>query len=278
MKVLITGAGGQLGRDLVPALGAHEVLAPGRDALDVTDRAAVLSLIAECSPDRVINCAAMTAVDACETEKDRAWAVNSEAVRHLADGCSEVGAHLVTVSTDYVFDGTKTGPYAETDQPNPKSVYGRSKLAGEAAAGPSATVVRTSWLSGLHGPNMVKTIMRLLAGADLLRFVDDQIGHPTFTADLAPMLARLAIDGAPGIFHVTNQGVVSWFGFAREVALAVGADPQRVSPCATSDLQPPRPAPRPANSVLDNMALREAGYPQLRDFREPLGELVAQLA
>jgi dTDP-4-dehydrorhamnose reductase len=124
---------------------------------------------------------------------------------------------------------------------------------------------------------LVKTILRLLGEHDTLTFVDDQVGHPTFTSDLAPMLRQLAIERRPGMFHVTNQGAVSWFEFAREVAKAAGADPERVSPCATEDLQPPRPAPRPANSVLDNVALRLSGIPETRDFREPLAELVARL-
>jgi dTDP-4-dehydrorhamnose reductase len=219
----------------------------------------------------------MTAVDACETEVERAYAVNALAVRHLADGCRAVGAHLATISTDYVFDGTKQGPYVEWDEPCPVSVYGRSKLGGEREAGPEATIVRTAWVCGEHGHNMVKTILRLLAEHDTLTFVDDQRGHPTFTADLAPVLRDLAIQRRPGIFHVTNQGAVSWYEFAREVARAAGADPDRVRPCATEDLQPPRPAPRPANSVLDNLALRLSGLPETRDFREPLAELVARL-
>ncbi len=277
MRILVTGARGQLGTELVPLLEPHDVVAVDLPELDITDRALVVGAFHEVGPDIVINCAAMTAVDDCESKVDLAYAVNSMAVRNLAEGCRSVEAHLVTVSTDYVFDGTKDAPYNEWDQPCPQSVYGSSKLAGEREAGPAATIVRTAWLCGDHGPNMVKTILRLLGEHDTLSFVDDQRGHPTFVSDLAVVLRRLAIERRPGVFHVTNQGAVSWFEFAREVAKASGADPDRVSPCSTSDLQPPRPAPRPANSVLDNMAMRLAGLPTTRDFRAPLAELVGRL-
>ena len=176
-----------------------------------------------------------------------------------------------------MFDGTKIGPYNEQDPLAPISVYGRSKAAGESQAGSAATIVRTSWLCGEFGSNMVKTILGLLTEDAPLRFVDDQIGHPTFTADLAPVVCELAVQRRPGIFHVTNQGAVTWFEFARAVATAAGADPLRVTPCATADLRPVRPAPRPANSVLDNAALRLAGFAQTRDFREPLTELICRL-
>jgi dTDP-4-dehydrorhamnose reductase len=277
MRVLVTGARGQLGTDLVPLLDPHEVLAVDLPELDITDRALVLGALHEFGPDVVINCAALTAVDDCESEVDLAYNVNAMAVRNLAEGCRRVGAHLTTISTDYVFDGTKDGPYVEWDPPCPVSVYGASKLAGEIEAGPDATIVRTAWVCGEHGANMVKTILRLLGEHDTLTFVDDQVGHPTLVSDLAPVVRQLSIEKRPGVFHVTNQGAVSWFEFAREVAMAVGADPERVSPCATADLQPPRPAPRPANSVLDNMAMRLAGLPATRDFREPLAELVTRL-
>ena len=277
MRVLVTGARGQLGTDLVPLLDPHEVLAVDLPELDITDRALVLGALHEFGPDVVINCAALTAVDDCESEVDLAYNVNAMAVRNLAEGCRRVGAHLTTISTDYVFDGTKDGPYVEWDPPCPVSVYGASKLAGEIEAGPDATIVRTAWVCGEHGANMVKTILRLLGEHDTLTFGDDQVGHPTLVSDLAPVVRQLSIEKRPGVFHVTNQGAVSWFEFAREVAMAVGADPERVSPCATADLQPPRPAPRPANSVLDNMAMRLAGLPATRDFREPLAELVTRL-
>jgi dTDP-4-dehydrorhamnose reductase len=198
----------------------------------------------------------------------------------VAEGCDRVGAHLVHISTDYVFDGTLERPYREWDTTNPRSVYGASKLAGEseaAALGAAAAIVRTSWVCGEHGANMVKTILRLAAERDSLAFVDDQRGHPTFTADLAPVLRRLALDRRSGVHHATNQGAVSWFEFARAVVGAAGRDPAMVAPISTAELDPPRPASRPANSVLENAVLAASGLPLLRDFREPLAELVGRL-
>lgn len=259
----------------------HAVLALSRADLDIADRERVLQVAGEWSPDIVINTAAFTAVDACETEKDKAWAVNAWGPRNLAEGARLAGAHLVHVSTDYVFDGLSPDPYAEWDATNPLSVYGRSKLGGEAEVRllvPGATVVRTSWLCGRYGANMVKTILRLAAGDGPLRFVDDQRGCPTFADDLAAMLVQLAIGRLPGTFHVTNQGATTWFGFARDVLAAGGFDPGRVVPISTGQLAPPRPAPRPANSVLDNAALRMAGVPLLADHHEPLGRTVKWLA
>ncbi len=168
MKILVTGANGQLGTELQPLLEPHDVVAIDLPELDITDRALVLGAFHEIHPDVVINCAAMTAVDDCESKVDLAYSVNALAVRHLAEGCRAVGAHLATVSTDYVFDGTKIGPYHEWDDTCPVSVYGRSKVAGEREAGPGATVVRTAWLCGEYGPNMVKTILRLLGEHDTL--------------------------------------------------------------------------------------------------------------
>lgn len=277
MRILVTGAGGQLGTDLVPLLHPHEAVTPNRRELDITERASVLGVLKDAKPDIVINCAALTRVDDCETQVDEAFAVNSLAVGHLAEGCRSIGAHLTTVSTDHVFDGAKKGAYTEKDPLSPMSVYGRSKAAGEKQAGSDATIIRTSWLCGESGTNMVKTILGLLSEDAPLRFVDDQIGHPTFTVDLAPVVRELSLQRRSGVFHVTNQGAVSWFEFARAVATAAGADPLRVVRCATADLRPPRPAPRPANSVLDNAALRQAGFAPTRDFREPLEELIGRL-
>jgi dTDP-4-dehydrorhamnose reductase len=181
------------------------------------------------------------------------------------------------VSTDYVFDGRKPDPYVEWDPTNPQSAYGRSKLGGEQEVEPDALVVRTSWMCGRHGHNMVKTILRLAGEHERLTFVDDQRGHPSFADDVAGIVALLVSERRSGTFHVTNQGAVSWFDFARAVLQAAGLDPGRVSPIATADLDPPRPAPRPANSVLDNAALRLSGISLLPDFRTPLARLVREL-
>lgn len=282
MRVLITGAGGQLGHDLrlVSELNGDDVTAHDRSLLDVSVRDAVHAAIASVQPEVVYHCAAWTAVDACESDPDHALAVNGLAVRWIAEACARVGAHLVHVSTDYVFDGMLDRPYHEWDETGPSSVYGLTKLIGEqeaSALGAGAAIVRTSWVCGEYGNNMVKTILRLLDQHPTLGFVDDQIGHPTFTADLAPMLRRVALDRRSGVHHLTNQTPTSWYGFAREVAAASGHDADRVGPIATSDLDPPRAAPRPANSVLDNAVARMSGLPVMRDFREPLAELVAKL-
>jgi dTDP-4-dehydrorhamnose reductase len=284
LRILITGAGGQLGTDLTQLASQgprHHVLAADHARLDVGDRDAVLSAITTFGPDLVLHTAAWTAVDACESDLDRAWRDNALACRYVAEGAAAVGAHLVSVSTDYVFDGTSPAPYTEWDQPNPGSVYGRSKLAGEGevrAIVPGAAVVRTSWVWGPHGANMVKTILRLAAQTGPLRFVDDQRGCPTYTGDLAAMLLQLGVARRPGVFHVTNQGPTTWFQFARDVVAAAGLDPARVEPIGTSELQPARPAPRPANSVLDNAALRLGGIPLLPDHHEPLERVVKGLA
>ena len=305
-RVLVTGGNGQLGRDLrdvlagsVPdgglssdrggqptilprvAPGTFEVLSTDIDTLDVADRTAVAEAVDAFRPDLVLHGGAFTAVDACESDPDTAFAVNALGTRNIAEAAAGVGAHLVYISTDYVFDGTLERPYVEWDQPNPRSVYGRSKLGGELeihrVAGPSATVVRTAWVSGAHGSNMVKTVLRL-ASADPeapLRFVDDQHGCPTFTADLAQAVVRLALDRRPGTFHVTNQGETTWFGFARATLASAGSDPERVLAIASGDLDPARyPAPRPANSRLDNAALRLSGLPLLPVWTDSLARLV----
>jgi len=280
LKVLVTGAGGQVGRELVTAFADHDVIACDHAALDVTARDAVLAAVTTVQPDAIVHAAAWTAVDACEADPARANAVNGLATRHVAEAAARVGAHLCYFSTDYVFDGSKPEPYVEWDEPNPKSAYGRSKLAGEREATlcPDTTIMRISWVCGQHGNNMVKTILRLAGEHETLRFVDDQRGHPTFADDAAAMARRLVVDRRPGLFHVTNQGDVSWFEFAQAVVESSGADPARVLPIATADLDPPRPAPRPANSVLDNAALRGSGLPPLPHYRESLDRLVATLS
>ena len=282
MRVLVTGAGGQVGREVAARFDRatqHELTALSHDTLDVGDRDAVLSTITSLRPDAVIHTAAWTAVDACESDPDRAHRVNALGTRHVAEACGLTGAHLVALSTDYVFDGTKPGPYVEWDSTNPTSAYGRSKLAGEVEALrlPGAAVVRTSWVCGLHGSNMVKTVLHLAAERETLAFVDDQRGHPTFAADLAVMLERLVVSRLPGVHHVTNQGAVSWYEFARAVMEAAGLDPGRVRPISTAEVDPPRPARRPANSVLDNASLRLQGIELLPHFTAPLQSLVTHL-
>lgn len=282
MRVLITGAGGQLGQDLVRAFAPDDVVAAGRDRLDVGDRDQVLGTIMSVRPDVVIHAAAWTAVDGCEEDPDRAFRVNALGARHVADGCTRAGAHLCAISTDYVFDGSGTAPYREWDQTRPLGIYGRSKLAGEGeilGLAPGASVVRTSWLCGAGGSNFVKTMLRVAKTSDgPVPVVDDQHGCPTFTSDLAPLIRFLAVSRLPGVFHATNQGPTTWFAFARAIFDASGTDPSRVVPITTAALSPPRRAPRPAYSVLDNAALRLSGIALLPDHHEPLERLIKELS
>lgn len=279
MKLAVFGAAGQLGRALVRVAAAEgvTVAAFDRATADITNAPAVRAALASAAADAVINAAAYTAVDKAESEPERAFAVNRDGARTLAAEAARLNLPLIQVSTDYVFDGTKVEPYDEWDPTAPQSVYGHSKRGGELELGPEDTVVRTSWVCGRFGANMVGTILRLAAQPGPLRFVDDQRGHPTFADDLAAMIARLVTERRQGLFHVTNQGAVSWYEFARSVLAAAGDDPARVAPIATIDLDPFRPAPRPANSVLDNAALRLSGIPLLDHHEVPLQRLVDHL-
>ena len=277
MKILVTGAGGQVGTELLAAFPGHDVVGFDHGGLDVGDRDAVHAAVTAEAPDAIVHAAAWTAVDACEGDPDRALQINALGTRFVVEAARQVDARVCYLSTDYVFDGTKVEPYDEWDPTAPQSVYGHSKRGGELELGPEDTVVRTSWVCGRFGANMVGTILRLAAQPGPLRFVDDQRGHPTFADDLAAMIARLVTERRQGLFHVTNQGAVSWYEFARSVLAAAGDDPARVAPIATTDLDPPRPAPRPANSVLDNAALRLSGIPLLDHHEVPLQRLVDHL-
>ncbi|HWG73205.1 MAG TPA: dTDP-4-dehydrorhamnose reductase [Acidimicrobiales bacterium] len=283
MRVLVTGASGQVGTDLVrwfAGATSYEVVAADHGRLDVGDRDAVRAAAAGVAPSIIVHAAAWTAVDDCEADPDRAWRVNALGTRHVAEAAASVGAHLVYLSTDYVFDGTLERPYHEWDAPNPRSVYGASKLAGEREVmvlAPGAAIVRTSWVCGVHGDNMVKTVLRVAAKEKDLAFVDDQRGCPTFADDLARAVVELAVGRRPGTFHVTNQGATTWYQFARDVVSAAGRDPAMVHPITTAELSPPRLAPRPANSVLDNAALRGSDLPLLPDHRDALVRTVRTL-
>jgi dTDP-4-dehydrorhamnose reductase len=280
VRVLITGAGGQLGQDLTVAFRGWDVIAATHSTLDVADRDQVFGVLTTARPDVVVHAAAWTAVDACEADPDRAWRINALGSRHVAAACAHVGAYLCAISTDYVFDGLSPTPYTEWDPTNPASMYGRSKLGGEReilGLAPGASVLRTSWLCGAGGPNFVKTMLRLAAGTGPVTVVADQQGCPTFTSDLAEMVAVIVASRLPGVFHVTNGGATSWYGLARSVFELAGADTGRVVPITTAQLDPPRAAPRPANSVLDNAALRLSGIALLPDHHEPLHRLVKEL-
>lgn len=277
VKLLITGASGQLGTDLVLSArnSGHEVIAASHNDLDITDKSQVGRVVGDAKVDAIIHAAAWTAVDACESDPQKAMAVNRDGTANIVSAARESGARVIYISTDYVFDGTKSTPYIEGDLPNPQSVYGASKLAGEQQLDLTTDqIVRISWVCGEHGANMVKTILRLAASNPTLTFVDDQIGSPTFTSDSAPAIVELATSDSAGIWHLTNQGSTSWFGFARDVLTCAGLDANRVIATTTELLQPARPAKRPANSVLDNARMRQANLTILDDYHIPLQRLV----
>ncbi|HEX2040402.1 MAG TPA: dTDP-4-dehydrorhamnose reductase [Acidimicrobiales bacterium] len=275
LTVLVTGAAGQVGSELLRAFAGHRVLGT---TVDVAEREEVDAAVLSVRPDRIVHAAAWTDVDGCEGDVDRAFRTNALGTRHVVEAARRVGAHVVYLSTDYVFDGESDRPYAEWDEPRPPSVYGRSKLAGERELHPGDTVVRTSWVAGRHGRNFVKTMLRLAGeGQDPVPVVADQLGSPTMAADLAAGVARLTVEARPGVYHVTNQGTATWYELACAVFEAAGQNPGRVKAIATADLDPPRPAPRPRMSVLDNAALRLSGLPLLPDFRPSLQALVREL-
>ncbi len=260
-KVLITGNQGQLGRALEKLCRRRKIAFAGVDIdrMDISDAKAVDDWVGASDSDTLINCAAFTAVDLCESREEEARRVNAEAVGYLADSCARHHLRLVHVSTDYVFDGGAEQPYREDEQVGPISAYGRTKLEGERAAARirDHLIVRTAWLYGLGGKNFVEAICRQVdSGAEKLRVVSDQVGSPTFCDDLAAALLDLAaVPEARGIYHGVNSGRISWFGFAREILRLLGSQIP-VEAVGTDEF--PRPAPRPAWSVLDNSKLEAA--------------------
>jgi dTDP-4-dehydrorhamnose reductase len=272
----VTGSNGQVGSAVVDLLLSGGYDDPGLGSADVTSVDAMHALITAARPDAVIHCAAFTDVDACESQSAHAMHVNGEGVGVVAEAAEACGAFVVALSTDYVFDGEKDSPYVETDAPHPINAYGRSKLAGEQALDARThAIVRTSWVCGARGRNMARTVLRLLHDDAPMRFVTDERGHPTIASDLARELVAIARERRSGISHVTNQGAVSWYEFARAVVETAGADPSRVEPITAEELQPPRAAQRPKNSVLDT--LRLGPEERLPDFRESLPRLIANL-
>jgi dTDP-4-dehydrorhamnose reductase len=267
MRLLVTGAAGMLGRDVVAAAGdaGHEALALARADLDITDAAAVLAAVRAARPDAVVNCAAWTDVDGAEADEDGATAVNGEGAGNVARAAREAGALAVHVSSDYVFDGTATEPYDEYAPTWPQSAYGRSKLAGEHAvheAGGRSSTVRSAWLFGPHGRNFVDTMRRLGAEREEIAVVDDQVGCPTYTGHLAPAIVQIAERGLTGVMHIAGGGHCSW----HELAVATFAQAGiacRVRPQRTADLG--RPAPRPAFSALRSTRDEVPVLPHWRD-------------
>lgn len=271
---LVTGAGGMLGHDVVALLRDREeyVVALARADLDITSPADVSAAIAAHQPDVVVNCAAWTAVDDAETHEAEALALNGHAVAGLAAACREAGAALVQPSTDYVFPGTASAPYAEDAPTGPRGAYGRTKLAGEEAVRSllpsSGYVVRTAWLYGAHGRNFAYTMMRLARAGKSPSVVADQHGQPTWTLDVARQIhALVSVGAAPGIYHATSSGSTTWFGFASEIFRRLAAE-GTVAPTTTAEY--PMPAPRPAYSVLGHDAWRAAGIEPIGDWLDAL--------
>lgn len=281
MKVMITGGRGQLGQELEEVLSRaaeHQVVSLGREELDVTKMEALKQAVINNRPDVIIHAAANTNVDRCELNPDDAYLVNALGTRNVAVAASLIGAKLVYISTDYVFNGRLGRPYTEFDKPDPINTYGKSKLAGEQYVASLCSryfIVRTSWLYGRHGKNFVQTMLNLAREKDEVAVVDDQVGSPTYARDLAGFLARLVKTELYGIYHASNRGACSWFEFSREIFRLAGLDHIKVRPVSSGELN--RPAPRPAYSVLDNYCLRLQDLPDLRPWPEALKDFMHRL-
>jgi dTDP-4-dehydrorhamnose reductase len=273
VRILVTGAGGQLGRELIEVLASHELHGRDHRDLDITDRQAVDATVEQLRPAWVINAAAYNDVDGAESAVELAYAVNAAGPGHLAAAAARAGAEMVHISTDYVFDGHKGAPYTEMDRADPLSVYGRSKYEGELqvlSAHPSACVLRTAWLYGGYGKNFVKAILTAAERGGPLKVVADQIGSPTWTRHLAEAIAELIRTPARGLFHVANGGACSRFEFAR----AIVNGRVEVEPVSAADAA--RPAPRPANSALTSERWQPAGLHSLPDWKTALSDFLGE--
>jgi len=290
MRLLITGARGQLGQELLhilecgkseigavsPLYKGAEIVAADVGEFDITDRNAVASFVNNGKPDIVINCAAITNVDACECNGQAAMRVNSIGVRNLASAAQGVAAKFLHVSTDYVFSGDATEPYCEWDATAPKTVYGKSKLLGENFARgfcDRTFVVRTAWLYGRHGGNFVKTILKNIREKGSLKVVNDQRGNPTNANDLAHHILKLAVTEEYGIYHCTGSGECSWYDFAAKIVELAGIEGE-VNPCTTEEF--PRPAPRPVYSSLQNLMLSCTVGDEMRPWEDALASFLRQ--
>ncbi|AUO06980.1 dTDP-4-dehydrorhamnose reductase [Paenibacillus jamilae] len=284
MKVLVTGASGQLGKDVVKVFQeqGHDVVGYDREQLDITDMDQTMKIVGQYQSDAIIHCAAYTAVDAAETDMDTAYQVNAAGTRNMVLAAEEVGAKLVYISTDYVFDGTAEQPYHEYDNTNPQSIYGKSKRAGEVLTETLSSryfIVRTSWVYGLYGNNFVKTMLKLGQEKSQLQVVNDQKGSPTYTVDLARFLAELIQTEKYGVYHASNSGSCTWYEFTQAIfqdAIEFLGTKIRATlePCSTEQF--PRPAARPRNSVMEHIAIRTNGLRDLRDWREALRDFLKE--
>ena len=277
MKILITGAYGMLGSDLRETLKDHELLITGSKDLDITDENKVMNYILEKSPEIVINAAAYTAVDNCETDYENAYSVNAIGPKNLAKACNKINIPLIHISTDYVFDGNKRTPLTEEDNLGPKTVYGKTKLEGEKLVQENAKkyfILRTAWLYGIHGKNFVQTMLNLSKKNSELKVVNDQIGSPTYSKDLAIAIGELLNSDKYGIYHVTNKGEISWYDFSKKI-FELSNIKVNVKPVSTEEF--PRPAPRPHYSVLSNQKWVKAGFTPMRNYDEALKDYLSLL-
>lgn len=275
MSILVTGYTGQLGFDVCKLLGSQALGVSSRD-FDLTDEAATRGYIEKYRPEAIIHCAAYTAVDKAEDEPTRCFAVNALGTRYLAQGAADVGAKLIYISTDYVFDGTLDRPHETDDRTNPLSVYGKSKLEGELAVRALVEkhfIVRTSWVFGKNGGNFVKTMLRLANEGKSLRVVNDQIGSPTYTADLAKLACSMITTDRYGTYHATNSGFCSWYKFACEIFRQAGVNAD-IGPTDTAGY--PTKATRPANSRLSPQSLTDAGFEALPPWQDALSRFLSE--
>ncbi|MBS3200944.1 dTDP-4-dehydrorhamnose reductase [Turicibacter bilis] len=272
MKVLVTGVKGQLGYDVVKELEkrGHQPIGVDRDEMDLMDNAAIRTFIMELKPEAIIHCAAYTAVDKAEEEVETCYQINAESVKVISECAKELDVKLIYISTDYVFNGTKEGEYVETDLPNPINVYGASKLKGEQYVQgllEKYYIVRISWVFGVNGNNFIKTMRRLGSERDKLNIINDQIGSPTYTADLAPLLVDMMETDKYGIYHATNEGTCSWYEFANEIFKQSGIE-VKTNPITTD--QYPTAAKRPMNSRMSKAKLKANGFSLLPTWKEAL--------
>ena len=281
MRILITGGKGMLGKDLEMVMKSeskNEMIVTDREELDITNIDETMKFVREVRPEVIINCAAYTNVDGCESDYDGAYKLNVTGAGNLAIAANEVNAAIMQISTDYVFDGNKGKSYLEHDKTNPLSVYGETKLAGEELVKNFCNkhyIVRTQWLFGKNGNNFVKTMQRLSNEKDCLMVVNDQFGSPTYTVDLCKAISELVTTPQYGTYHITNSEVVSWHEFTVEIMKQSGRSGISVEPCDTSQF--PRPAARPAYSPLENYLWKSSGRKALRSFREALSDYLEDL-
>ena len=279
MKILVTGVGGQLGYDVCKVLTARNIEHKGVDIadFDITDAKAAREYITQYHPDAVIHCSAWTAVDKAEDEIGKVRTVNTEGPRNIAAACKEIGAKMLYISTDYVFPGTGERFYEPEDPTGPLGAYGETKLGGELAVKELLEkyfIVRISWVFGMNGNNFVKTMLRLAETKTELNVVCDQIGSPTYTADLAPLLCNMIMTEKYGVYHATNEGVCSWAEFAQEIFRLAGKN-VKVNPVSTSEY--PTKAARPLNSRMSKDKLEKMGFARLPDWHDALARYIHEL-